>query len=61
MTMDGHRVRGGLLRPTQVAALREALCADLSHYTHWADLWNLHGLLEAWEGNLETAANSLEF
>jgi tetratricopeptide (TPR) repeat protein len=47
-----------MLDPAQLAALREALCADLAHHAEWADLWNLHGLLEAWEGRPREACDS---
>ncbi len=47
-----------MLRPPQTAALRETICADLSHHADWADRWNLHGLLEAWEGRFAKAADS---
>lgn len=47
-----------LLESRQVAALRESLRHDLGAHPEWPDLWNLHGLLEAHEGNLEKARSS---
>lgn len=47
-----------ILEPRQVAGLRESLRQDLGSHPEWPDLWNLHGLLEAHEGNLEKARSS---
>ena len=47
-----------MLEPRHVATLRESLRNDLGAHPEWPDLWNLHGLLEAHEGNLEKARAS---
>ncbi len=47
-----------LLESRHVAALRESLRQDLGSHPEWPDLWNVHGLLEAHEGNLEKARSS---
>ena len=51
--MTPPRNFGTLLDRRQSAAVRESLRNDLGAHPEWADLWNLHGLLEAYEGNLE--------
>jgi tetratricopeptide (TPR) repeat protein len=57
--MSSRSHPGQLLERRQAAAVRESLRHDLGSHPEWADLWNLHGLLEAFEGNLEKARSSL--
>jgi len=47
-----------MLEARHVAAVRESLRHELGDHPEWPDLWNLHGLLEAYEGNLEKARAS---
>ncbi len=56
--MTSPRHPGTMLDQRQAAAVRESLRNDLGAHPEWADLWNLHGLLEAYEGNLEKARAS---
>ncbi|MFN8178812.1 MAG: hypothetical protein U0167_12860 [bacterium] len=56
--MPTPRDSGMMLDRRQIGAVRESLRHDLGAHPEWADLWNLHGLLEAYEGNLEKARSS---
>lgn len=47
-----------MLEARQTAVVRESLRTDFGAHPEWPDLWNLHGLLEAYEGNLEKARSS---
>lgn len=57
MTQQNRPGSGPLLDARQISELRNAVGRELGNHPEWADLWNLHGLLEAHEGNLEAAAS----
>ncbi len=56
--MAAESSRGSPLSAKQIAAAREYLRGELRRHSHWPDLWNLRGLLEAWEGHLDRARSS---
>jgi tetratricopeptide (TPR) repeat protein len=58
MTMTSPHPPRPLLERRQALAVRDSLRDDLGSHPEWPDLWNLHGLLEAFEGNLEKARTS---
>ena len=47
-----------ILRPETLDLLREDLRLRLEAHPDWGDLWNLRGLLSAWEGDLEAARDA---
>ena len=47
-----------ILRPETLDLLREDLRLRLEAHPDWGDLWNLRGLLSAWEGDLEGARDA---
>lgn len=47
-----------LLEPSQGLALRKELTAALRAHPEWPDLWNLRGLLDAHDGNLDAARSA---
>jgi tetratricopeptide (TPR) repeat protein len=47
-----------MLRRRQVAALRETLHYELQSHSEWVDLWNLRGLVAAYERDHEKARGS---
>jgi tetratricopeptide (TPR) repeat protein len=53
--MSDHRTTPACLGERQVASLREGLQAEIAMHPSWPDLWNLRGLLNAYEGEFPAA------
>jgi tetratricopeptide (TPR) repeat protein len=53
--MSDRRTASGFLSKSQVASLRRGLKTEIATHPSWPDLWNLQGLLHAYEGDFAGA------